>query len=162
VRHTYFRQGSHVVRNYQYSPEVDVEALEAFKSSIAYDPFDALANWYVGNRVYNWTGVSCHPKKLCVISLNLYDRGLEGTITPHLGNMSFLGVLNLTYNSFSGAIPNELGRLRRLKFLLLNRNKLISSIPKALRACTALTVIDLSINNLTGSIPSDLGQLQKL
>ena len=110
---------SRVVRNYQYSAEVDVEALEAFKSSITYDPFDALANWYVGNHVCNWTGVSCHPKKLRVIALNLYDRSLEGTITPHLGNMSFLDVLNLTYSSFSGAIPNELGRLCRLKRLLM-------------------------------------------
>lgn len=142
--------------------EVDIEALQAFKSSVTDDPFRALANWDVGNHVCNWTGVSCHPMKLRVVGLNLHNRSLQGTIPPNLGNMSFLGVLNLTDNLFSGAIPPELGRLRRLQLLFLKSNNLISSIPESLKGCTALTEVHLSFNNLTGSNPSDIGQLQKL
>eukprot|EP00253_Pinus_taeda_P026457 PITA_26457 len=142
---------------------VDIEALQAFKTSLTYDPSHALANWdFAANHVCNWTGVTCHPHKLRVSGLNLYNMSLQGTIPPYLGNISFLGVLNLTLNSFSGIIPNELGKLRRLKRLFLNENRLISSIPEALKDCTSLRLLNLSFNNLTGTIPTGLGQLQNL
>eukprot|EP00253_Pinus_taeda_P015617 PITA_15617 len=143
--------------------QVDIEALQAFKTSLTYDPSHALANWdIVANHVCNWTGITCHPHKLRVSALNLYNMSLQGTIPPHLGNISFLGVLNLTYNSFSGTIPNELGKLHRLRRLLLNKNHLVSSIPEALKDCTSLRMLNLSFNNLTGTIPSGLGQLKNL
>eukprot|EP00253_Pinus_taeda_P007379 PITA_07379 len=156
---------THLIDNYQKSRErihVDIAALQVFKSSVTHDPSQALANWDVANHVCNWTGVTCHPKKLRVSGLNLYNMSIQGTIPPHLGNVSFLGVLNLAYNSFSGTIPKELGKLRRLKGLLLTKNKLISSIPEALKDCTALRLLYLPFNNLNGSIPSGLGQLQNL
>eukprot|EP00253_Pinus_taeda_P024359 PITA_24359 len=143
--------------------QVDIEALQAFKTSVTYDPSHALASWDVAaNHVCNWTGVTCNPHKLRVSAINLYNMSLQGTIPPHLGNISFLGVLNLTYNSFSGTIPNELGKLHRLRHLLLNKNGLVSSIPEALKDCTSLRMLNLSFNNLTGTIPSGLGQLQNL
>eukprot|EP00253_Pinus_taeda_P033509 PITA_33509 len=143
--------------------QVDIEALQAFKTSVTYDPSHALANWdFTANHVCNWTGVTCHPHKLRVSALNLYNMSLQGTVPPHLGNISFFGVLNLSSNSFSGTIPNELGKLRRLKRLLLNKNLFISSIPEALKDCTSLRLLNLSHNNLTGTIPSGLGQLQHL
>eukprot|EP00253_Pinus_taeda_P006504 PITA_06504 len=143
--------------------QVDIEALQAFKASLTYDPSHALANWdFVANHVCNWTGVTCNPHKLRVSALNLYNMSLQGTIPPHLGNISFLGVLNLALNSFSGIIPNELGKLRRLKRLSLKQNQLISSIPETLKDCTSLRLLNLSYNNLTGTIPSGLGQLQNL
>eukprot|EP00253_Pinus_taeda_P017400 PITA_17400 len=156
---------THLIDNYQKSREqihVDIAALQVFKSSVTHDPSQALANWDVANHVCNWTGVTCHPQKLRVSGLNLYNMSIQGTIPPHLGNVSFLGVLNLANNSFSGTIPKELGKLRRLKSLLLTKNKLISSIPEALKDCTALRLLYLPFNNLNGSIPSGLGQLQNL
>eukprot|EP00253_Pinus_taeda_P010135 PITA_10135 len=156
---------SHLIDDYQKSREriqVDIEALQAFKSSVTHDPSQAVANWDVANHVCNWTGVTCHLLKLRVSGLNLYNMSLQGTIPPHLGNVSFLGVLNLAYNSFSGAIPNELGKLGRLKRLVLNKNDLNLAIPEALKDCTALRLLNLSSNYLTGSIPSGLGQLQNL
>eukprot|EP00253_Pinus_taeda_P004568 PITA_04568 len=155
----------HLTDHYEKSREgiqVDIEALQAFKSSVTHDPSQAVANWDVANHVCNWTGVTCHHLKLRVSGLNVYNMSLQGTIPPHLGNVSFLGVLNLAYNSFSGAIPNELGKLGRLKRLLLNKNDLNLAIPEALKDCTALRLLNLSSNYLTGSIPSGLGQLQNL
>eukprot|EP00253_Pinus_taeda_P007267 PITA_07267 len=143
--------------------QVDIEALQTFKAFVTYDPSHALANWdFPANHICNWTGVTCNPHKLRVSGLNLYNMSLQGTIPPHLGNISFLGVLNLTLNSFSGIIPNELGELRRLKRLFLSENHLISSIPEALKDCTSLRLLNLSFNILTGTIPSGLGQLQNL
>jgi LRR receptor-like serine/threonine-protein kinase FLS2 len=60
---------THLIHDYQKSRErvqVDIEALQAFKSSVTYDPSQALANWDVANHVCNWTGVTCHPQKLRV------------------------------------------------------------------------------------------------
>ncbi|KAF7842644.1 putative LRR receptor-like serine/threonine-protein kinase [Senna tora] len=87
----------------------DESALLAFKSSITSDPYDFLANW--------------------VHSLNLSDMGVNGTISPHLGNLSFLVELDLSYNNFYGHLRKELVQLRRLKLLNLSFNEFDGEVP---------------------------------
>ncbi|XXG58770.1 hypothetical protein AAC387_Pa04g0993 [Persea americana] len=68
-----------------------------------------------------------HPQR--VIALNLRSQNLAGYLLPHIGNLSFLRIIELTNNSFQGQIPPEIGRLRRLRYLHMGNNSFNGEIP---------------------------------
>jgi LRR receptor-like serine/threonine-protein kinase EFR len=143
------------------SNETDKLALLEFKSNID-DPLSILASWNESLHFCQWVGVTCGHKHQRVIGLDLKDQKLVGTISPHLGNLSFLRSLNLSSNSFSGGIPSEVGHLIRLQNLNLSYNSLEGEIPVSLSHCYNLVNLDLQYNKLVQQIPSELGSLSKL
>ncbi|PWA64442.1 leucine-rich repeat protein [Artemisia annua] len=90
------------------------------------------------------------------------DSGLEGSLSPHVGNLSFLHELSLTNSSFQGTIPHELGRLFMLRRLFLSQNCFSGVIPTNLSGCSNLEELWLTLNKLTGSIPKEMSLLSKL
>ncbi|GLJ09756.1 hypothetical protein SUGI_0115330 [Cryptomeria japonica] len=144
------------------SNATDEQALLAFKSAIAYDQFNSFTTWTSNVSFCNWKGVTCSLRRQRVVSLNLSTVGLVGTISPFLGNLSFLRILDLSTNYLRGHIPYQLGSLPRFQFLALYTNQLEGSIPATLGACYSITIISLMENHLTGGIPSVLGFLPKL
>jgi LRR receptor-like serine/threonine-protein kinase EFR len=143
------------------SNKTDKLALIEFKSHID-DPLSVLASWNESFHFCQWVGVTCGHKHERVIGLDLKDLKLVGTISPHLGNLSFLRSLDLSSNSFSGGIPSEVGQLIRLQNLNLSHNSLEGEIPVNLSNCSNLLNLDLQYNNLVQQIPSELGSLSKL
>ncbi|XP_073035905.1 uncharacterized protein [Primulina eburnea] len=142
---------------------VDEESLLAFKSRITSDPFDILErNWSTmnGASFCFWVGVSCGTNQR-ITTLDLHGWNIQGTIAPHLGNLTFLRSLDLGSNSFTGRVPEELSGLRRLKVLKLGANNLTGTIPMFLGALTELEQILLNNNSFTGVIPR-LSNLSKL
>ncbi|XP_073035592.1 uncharacterized protein [Primulina eburnea] len=142
---------------------VDEESLLAFKSRITSDPFDILArNWSTmnGASFCFWVGVSCGANQR-ITTLDLHGWNLEGTIAPHLGNLTFLRSLDLGSNRFTGRVSEELSGLRRLQVLKLGANNLTGTIPMFLGALTELEQISMNNNSFTGVIPR-LSNLSKL
>ncbi|KAK3205726.1 hypothetical protein Dsin_019772 [Dipteronia sinensis] len=166
--------------------EVEAEALKAFKNAITDDPLAALADWNSSNHHCNWSGITCDPSSNLVVLILIFEKHLTGQISPFLGNLSALQVLDLDSNSFSGSIPAQLGQcsqliglglynnslsgsipaelgvLQNLQLLVLNDNYLIGNIPESICNCSSLTVFSVSFNNLTGTIPKDIGNLISL
>ncbi|KAL4650926.1 hypothetical protein ACB092_01G122200 [Castanea dentata] len=143
----------------------DQLALIAFKSSISFGPNDtvfAASNWSITTNFCDWFGVSCSRRRQRVTALNLSNVGLQGTITPHIANLSFLVSLDLTNNSFYGVLPHEISHLHRLRELRLSYNLLEGSIPPTINNCHKLEFLFLIGNNFSGVIPKDLGMLPKL
>ncbi|KDP31584.1 hypothetical protein JCGZ_14809 [Jatropha curcas] len=134
-----------------------------FFSSSDKDPFHALSSWNDSLHYCQWRGVSCsrrHPDRVTALIFN--SRGLTGPLSPHIGNLSFLNVIDFQNNSFNGRIPQEIGRLRRLRYLILANNSFGGNIPANLSSCSELLYLDLIDNKLTGNIPAELGSLPKL
>ncbi|KAL7195081.1 hypothetical protein ACSBR1_035318 [Camellia fascicularis] len=104
---------------------------------------------------FEWEGVSCGHRHQRVIGLNLESHNLEGSISPSIGNLSFLRIVNLSNNSFQGEIPCEMGRLFRLQVLDLNGNLFGGQIPASLSNYSNLRVLHLSNNKLIGNLPKD-------
>ncbi|KAL0341674.1 UNVERIFIED_CONTAM: putative receptor-like protein kinase [Sesamum calycinum] len=143
--------------------ETDKLALVDFKSQITQDPLQVLASWNDSLHFCNWNGVACGlqiPPR--VTGLNLTGRRLAGTISPHLGNLSFVSVLDLSQNSFRGWIPLELGNLGRLQTLNMSNNLLGGQIPANLSNCFSLRNLALDHNQLVGIVPPELGSLSRL
>ncbi|KAJ9167372.1 hypothetical protein P3X46_022031 [Hevea brasiliensis] len=141
--------------------ETDELALLEFKQGIS-DPHGIFNSWNDSLHFCNWTGITCGRRHQRVISLVLEGQNLFGSISPHIGNLSFLRLINLQNNTFHGEIPQQVGKLFRLQEFLLGNNSLQGEIPLNLSRCSQLKMIYLQSNNLTGKIPAELGSLMKL
>ncbi|KAL3641345.1 hypothetical protein CASFOL_016313 [Castilleja foliolosa] len=164
----------------------DQTALLAFKNTITWNAM-LPNNWSSNTSVCNWIGVSCGIKHQRVTALNISGFGLSGTLPPHLGNLTFLRYLDMSFNNFTGPIPFELSRLYRLKeiqmrvnsftgkipswfgalpqleYLNLDNNTFSGTIPKEIANCSSLQILDLSYNEyLTGPIPHGLFNLSSV
>ncbi|KAK8649033.1 hypothetical protein V6N13_129771 [Hibiscus sabdariffa] len=141
----------------------DKEALLSFKSQITTSgPLNPLSQWEPNLSPCNWTGVVCNGRRTRVVALNLSGLHLQGSISPHIGNLSFLRSLLLQENQLSGPLPDQMGNLFRLRELNLSQNSLNGVLPSNISKLTELRVLDLTTNRITGAIPTDLDRLVNL
>ncbi|EXC19951.1 putative LRR receptor-like serine/threonine-protein kinase [Morus notabilis] len=142
--------------------ETDRLALLSIKTHITEDPYRITSSWNDSVYFCRWQGVSCGHKHQRVTQLNLRSLSLKGSLSPYIGNLSFLRVIDLSNNSFNGELPNEIGRLFRLQEFVLERNLVGGHIPIGLSNCSRLRILNLGFNEFIGDIPFELGFLPKL
>jgi LRR receptor-like serine/threonine-protein kinase FLS2 len=142
----------------------DQSALIPFKSKLTSGPNQTVlaGNWSTTTSFCNWIGVSCSRRRQRVTALKLSYMSLQGTISPHIGNISFLVSLNLRNNRFVGSLPHEISRLHRLRILILTSNQLEGTIPPTLKDCQNLREIHLVTNHFMGAIPSTITNMSLL
>ena len=89
------------------STSKDRLALMAFKHGINRDPLGVLSSWNDSVHYCQWIGVNCssHRHVDRVTALNLSSYRLVGSLSPHIGNLTFLRLMDLQNNSFHGEIP---------------------------------------------------------
>ena len=126
---------------------IDQSALLAFKSKI--NNTHLAGNWSTTTNFCNWIEVTCSLRRQRVTALNLSYLGLQGTISPHVGNLSFLVSHDLSNNSFYGFLPHEICRLQRLRELVLSYNLLEGNIPPTIHNCHKLEYLSLSKKQVT-------------
>ncbi|KAL2899322.1 Protein MALE DISCOVERER 2 [Bienertia sinuspersici] len=138
-------------------------ALLRFKESVVRDPFNALSNWINENGDLDhcsWFGVFCSDG--IVVSLDLKDLCLGGTLAPELGKLSHIKSIILRNNSFDGIIPNEIAELEVLEILDLGYNNFSGSLPSNLGNNFSLSILLLDNNQYLGGLSPELNQLQML
>ncbi|XP_059639412.1 probable LRR receptor-like serine/threonine-protein kinase At3g47570 [Cornus florida] len=142
--------------------ETDHLALLAIKSKIIHDPQGVVSSWNESLHFCKWEGVACGHRHRRVIIIDLTSRGLVGSLSPYVGNLSFLRVLQLFNNTLQGEIPPQVGHLFRLQLLLLYNNSFEGEIPANLSYCSNLRSLGVGDNKLVGNLPEELGSLSKL
>ncbi|KAM3217534.1 putative LRR receptor-like serine/threonine-protein kinase [Capsicum annuum] len=141
----------------------DQLALLSFKKGIISDPLSITSSWNESTHFCNWIGITCgrrHDQR--VITMDLRSSRLVGTLSPAVGNLSFLRQLRLDNNSFTGQIPQEIGKLSRLQTLVLRNNSFSGEIPRNISRCSKLIMLHLGRNKLKGNIPVEFASLNKL
>ncbi|GLT65817.1 hypothetical protein SLA2020_382250 [Shorea laevis] len=140
----------------------DKQALLGFKARITSDPSGLLNSWNSSTDCCSWEGIGCDSsgRVLNVSRPGLisdpfpFDTSMKGTLSPSLGNLTFLQLLDLSdLKELKGHIPPELGKLTRLNYLFLYSNKLTGSIPSTLRYLSQLKKLYLDDNQISGTIP---------
>nr|XP_024391349.1 probable LRR receptor-like serine/threonine-protein kinase At1g06840 [Physcomitrium patens] len=150
------------------SDPIETAALLAFKESIG-DTKGVLSKWQGSDPCGppSWTGISCASNATAsnfshVTELYLLWYGFTGTISPQLGDLTYLRILNLMGNRIKGKIPPELGTIKSIQLLLLNGNQLTGPIPPELGNLASMIRLQLDENLLSGNIPQSLGNLTNL
>ena len=96
---------------------IDQLALLDFKAKIREDPFGIVSSWNDSLHFCQWQGVICDQPHQTqrVTTLDLWSLKLVGSVSPHIGNLSFLQKLILQDNSFYNKILPAIGRLADYK-----------------------------------------------
>ena len=120
-------------------------------------------SWQNDTNCCLWDGIICNMDG-AVMDISLASMGLQGHISPSLGNLTSLLRLNLSGNSLSGGLPQELLLSRNIIALDVSFNKLngefheLQSTPDS-----EMKVINISSNLFTGHFPSTtLGSMKNL
>ncbi|XP_065636371.1 receptor kinase-like protein Xa21 [Quercus suber] len=142
--------------------ETGHQALLAFKTQITHDPENVFNSWNDSLHFCEWEGVTCSRKHRRVTVLDLSTRGLVGSLSPYIGNLSFIRKIVLANNTIGGKIPDEVGHLFRLQVLVLTNNSFRGEIPANLSHCSNTKILRVSYNYLSGSIPKELASLSML
>nr|GMD24513.1 probable LRR receptor-like serine/threonine-protein kinase At3g47570 [Ipomoea batatas] len=136
--------------------DTDRLALLEFKHRISDDPNGVFLNsWNDSVHHCGWQGVSCGHRHPRVVGLELPEMGLVGTISPHIGNLTFLRVLDLYRNMLHGEIPGEIGGLFRLRYHDLSTNALTGEVAKLnFSRCVHLRGLYFAQNGLQSNLPT--------
>ncbi|KAM3699038.1 hypothetical protein ACJW31_06G231000 [Castanea mollissima] len=139
----------------------EAEALLEWKASLDNQSQSQLSSW-VGNITCQWIGIFCNNFS-SISHVNLTGVGLKGTLNSFsFSNLHSLISLNLSNNLLHGTIPSHLCNLSELIYLDLSANQLSGIIPPELCQLTSLVILNLNENDITGSIPHQIGKLHLL
>ncbi|CAI0415491.1 unnamed protein product [Linum tenue] len=154
--------------------ETDILSLLQLKSTLI-DPLGALSSWNQTLHFCQWQGVTCNNEtEQRVTQIDLKLNRLSGSISPHIGNLSFLTHLILNNNTISGEIPPEIGRLTRLQnlqLLSIHFNNFTGNFPSCFGNVSSLQAIsaarnqvhlNVAYNNFTGRIPESISNATNL
>nr|XP_043619276.1 protein STRUBBELIG-RECEPTOR FAMILY 8 [Erigeron canadensis] len=161
----------------------DVQALQVLYTSL--NNAAQLTNWKTNSGDpcgESWRGVTCDASS--VVSIQLPDLGIDGTLGYLLSGLSSLKTLdlsgnnihdalpyqlppnltslNLANNNLSGNIPYSISLMFNLNYMNLSRNLLAQNIGDIFNNLTNLETLDLSNNNLTGDLPNSLSSLSSI
>ncbi|KAL6603208.1 hypothetical protein ACP70R_043569 [Stipagrostis hirtigluma subsp. patula] len=111
-------------------------------------------SWVNSTDCCTWEGITCSSG--AVTDVLLASKGLRGSISPSLSNLTGLLRLNLSYNSLYGSLPMELVLSRSILVLDVSFNHLSGSLQEQQSSNSGLPlqVLNISSNFFTGQLPS--------
>jgi Secretion system C-terminal sorting domain/Leucine Rich Repeat len=144
---------------YSQVSEQDSLALIAFYNSTNGDEWIDNTGWRDGP-VIDWFGITLTGSRVTTISLE--GNNLSGSLPDSIGDLTGLGVINISINEISGEIPTSIGNWEELYHLELSNNKLSGTFPMELASCTKLNTVSAINNQFSGGFPEVLLKIPSL
>ncbi|KAI3810400.1 hypothetical protein L1987_20012 [Smallanthus sonchifolius] len=137
----------------------DFDALLTLKQGFDSIPF-ALNTWNSSDptSVCSWVGIKCSKNR--VISLDLSNMRIHGSVSPVLASLETLTHLSLDGNNFTGEI--NLSNLTNLRFLNISNNEFSGGLDWNYLTLQNLEVLDAYNNNFSFLLPTGITFLKKL
>jgi Leucine-rich repeat (LRR) protein len=136
-------------------PTSQRDALIAIYDATAGPNWNNSAGWKgAAGTECDWFGVDCNFEQTHVLSLQLHDNNLVGTIPSSIGQLSEIRSIYLSRNQLDGRIPATIGNLKKLETLEANGTQLDGPLPSELSTLPELRYLDLSYGEFTGAIPN--------
>nr|ADB85395.1 putative phytosulfokine receptor [Phyllostachys edulis] len=113
------------------------------------------ASWLNGTDCCRWEGITCGRNET-VTHVSLSSKGLQGRISPSLGNLTGLLHVNLSCNSLTGSLPVELLYSGSIVVIDVSFNRLsgvLREIPSSTTKFRSLQVLNISWNFFRGHLP---------
>lgn len=139
--------------------EADSLALIALYNSTDGDNW--TESWDLDENVFFWEGVVISSAGR-VLSVDLIENNLIGTIPSEIGNLTALRNLDVSLNQISGSLPSEIGDLVALEIMGFEFNTIAGNLPPEIGNLTSLEQINFDGNSLSGSLPPEMGALTAL
>jgi hypothetical protein len=133
--------------------EQEKSSLLRFLAGLSHDNGIAMS-WRNGMDCCEWEGITCSEDG-AVIEVSLASKGLEGRISPSLGELTSLSRLNLSYNSLSGGLPAELMSSGSIVVLDVSFNHLNGNLPLSASARHLLLLLTLATISSVAASPQE-------
>ncbi|KAL3623959.1 hypothetical protein CASFOL_032775 [Castilleja foliolosa] len=146
-------------------------ALLSLKSELV-DNSNSLQDWFLppgfqpSSQIYScfWSGVKCTQNSSKIITLDLSNKNLGGSLSgfKHFNLFLDLVDLNLSHNSFSNQVPAGIFNLTSLKALDISRNNFSGHFPSGISNLRNLVALDAFSNSFSGFLPADVSKIESL
>ncbi|KAK9069630.1 hypothetical protein SSX86_011534 [Deinandra increscens subsp. villosa] len=141
------------------SVATDFDTLVTLKQGFDSFPL-ALNTWNSSNptSICSWVGIKCFKNR--VVSLDLSNMRIHGSVSPVLSSLQTLTDLSLAGNNFTGEInPSNLTSLR---FLNISNNEFSGGLDWNYSTLQNLEVADVYNNNFSFPLPTGITKLKNL
>ncbi|XP_068639584.1 receptor-like protein EIX2 [Aristolochia californica] len=134
--------------------------LSSMTSSLPNVNFTSLRVLHLNGSSFNSTIPDWVVNVTGLVSLDLSQSDLYGSIPVELGEFPYLEELNLGFNENLTANISELlgGSWKKIKSIILKENKLHGEIPTNIGNMSLLEELDLASNNIQGTLPGTIGK----
>jgi hypothetical protein len=109
-------------------------------------------SWFANANECLWTGITCNGNNR-VAKVELFDKGLQGTIPADVGLWTSLTHFNVAFNKLTGSLPSSIGKWADLTTLYVSENKLMGTIPKEVSNWKSIQEALFYGNMFNGTMP---------
>ncbi|XP_061342837.1 leucine-rich repeat receptor-like serine/threonine-protein kinase BAM3 [Gastrolobium bilobum] len=123
-----------------------------------------LSNWDMSNymSLCTWDGIQCDHKNSSVVSLDISNLNVSGTLSPAITGLRSLVSVSLAGNGLSGEFPADIHKLAGLRFLNISNNMFSGNMSWEFSKLNELQVLDAYNNVFNCSLPFGVTELPKL
>ncbi|KAI5332423.1 hypothetical protein L3X38_022552 [Prunus dulcis] len=124
----------------------------------------SLNSWNVSNYMFicSWAGIHCDNMNISVVSLDISNYNLSGSLSPAITELRTLVNLSVSGNGFLGIFPPEIHKLARLQYLNISNNGFSGNLSWEFAQLKELILLDAYNNDFNGSLPLGVTQIPKL